>query len=588
MAEARIVRLSEQVADQIAAGEVVERPGSVVKELLENALDAGATRIQVDIDDGGTRRIRVRDNGRGISEDQFVLAFERHATSKIRCLDDLDTVGSYGFRGEALPAIASVSKITARTRTEADVAGHMLRLEGGVVAERQDTGCPVGMDIEVSDLFFNTPARLKFLKRASTEASHVSEALVRLAACRPDISFKMTSQGRKTRDLLKVERLEERVAAMFPGEPLMLAEGKEAGIEVKAILGAPDRARAGAGSLYTYVAGRFIRDKTLLRAVTQAFGGTLDHGHYPIGLIELDPPKGSIDVNVHPQKIEVRFADPQAVYRAVNRVIGEMVARDSWVLGQTEPSVSTEARHGFAPKASAYRPSGRLVPPPPRPQSEVPRIDPPNARIETQPTHRIEPSREQGRFERLDYLGQAQGLFLLFETEDALVIMDQHAAHERITYERLREAVLKGAIPSQRLLVPHAVVMGPQDAEGMMDLQAELNRLGLDISRSGSDRISIHAVPAALTHASPDRLLADMVLALQSGRSDSSGETDEAVLAKMACHGSIRGGRVLSRPEVDALLQQMDQVDFAAHCPHGRPVIVEFPWQEIRRRLGRT
>jgi DNA mismatch repair protein MutL len=583
MTNARIEVLDELVADQIAAGEVIERPASVVKELVENSLDAGAARIQLDIEEGGASRIRVLDNGAGIRADQVKLAFERHATSKIRNLADLDDVASFGFRGEALPSIASVSKIALRTRTKDDIAGVLLSLEGGKVSEQRDVGCPVGADIEIRELFFNTPARLKFLKRETTEASHCSEALVRLAAFRHDVAFSMTSNGRRIRDLPKVDRSEERIASIFPTERLVLAEGAEAGIQVTAILGPSERARPGAGSLYTYVEGRFVRDKTLLKAVTQAFGGTLEAGRYPVGLIGLSLPRGSFDVNVHPQKIEVRFADPQAVYRAVVRVVGEMAAKAVWTLGSGEASKAAEEESGFKYSSEPYRPPGRLVPPPVN-AGRLPPPSPPRGEA-GRGADAVGKSREW--FTNLAYIGQAMGVFLLFEDKDDLVIIDQHAAHERVVYERLRSQLAAGAIASQKLLLVHNIDLGPQDAERIVEFSDDLGRLGLDVVRSGPDRVAIHAVPAELTEASPDRVLADMVLALEEGRRGSRGDAEEAVLMKMACHGSIRGGRSVEKKEIDALLRQLDRVDFAGHCPHGRPVLTKIPWREIFKRVGR-
>lgn len=626
MEQRPIEKLSRIVADQIAAGEVVERPGSVVKELIENSLDAGANRVQVDINGGGVSRLRVWDNGIGIPAREVTLAFERHATSKIRQLEDLDVVSSYGFRGEALPSIASVAKVTVRTRTADDVAGRLVAIEGGKIVQEREVGCPVGTDIEVADLFFNTPARLKFLKKESTEASHVAEALVRAAACRPDVAFTMKSNGRRVRDLPRVEKLEERISQLFGGEKMVRAEGEEHGIGVLAILGPPERARAGAGSLYTYVANRFIRDKTLLGAVSQAFGGTLERGRYPVGMILLTPPAKSFDVNVHPQKTEVRFADTPAVFRAVVRVVGEMVSRSPWSLLSSFPDRIREA------PAQPYRPPGRLVPPPSTPgrrpgdaplpagfisadpssrhsadrgvhlrgpdhdlaavqdASPAPSSVPVQAPVQdaSPPAKVFTRSYAPAQFAGLSYLGQAKGTFLLFEDDADLVVVDQHAAHERVVYERLRSQLQHGGIPSQRLLMPHNVDLGPADAERIAGYREQLQSLGLEVSQTGPDRVSIRGIPAELHQASPDRLLADMVLALEEGREGSRGEQEDKILATMACHGSIRGGQMIDGQELRALLRQMDQIDFAGHCPHGRPVVARIPWQEIRRRVGRS
>jgi DNA mismatch repair protein MutL len=613
MSTSRIRVLDELTADQIAAGEVVERPGSVVKELIENSLDSGATRVQLDIVAGGISRIRVLDNGSGIPQDQVELAFQRHATSKIQGLDDLDKVATHGFRGEALPSIASVSKLTIRTRTKDAVAGTLIRIEGGKVTKRQEVGCPVGTEVEVQDLFYNTPARLKFLKRESTEAGHAGEALVRLAAFRPDVAFTMTSGGRRIRDLPRVEKTEERIGYMFGGETLVRSHGSENGVEVFSILGPPERARAGAGSLYSYVNGRFMRDKLLLRAVTQAFAGTLERGRYPVGVIALALPLGSYDINVHPQKTEIRFADPQAVLRAVVRVVGEMVKRAAWA-GEPSGAVGVaDAGKEIEPTKEPYRPAGRLVPPPSdfakassRSSSDfaTPSIsygDPPpqgygeasSGFSDSEASDNRSDSldiftSEKKRFSDLTYVGQAKGLFLLLESEDDLVIIDQHAAHERITYERLREQLTNGRIPAQQLLIPHNVDLGPADAQRIVGLEKELGRLGLELTQSGPDRITVHAIPAELSDASPDRLLADMTIAIEQGREGSRGELEDKVLATMACHGSLRSGRTVNPEEAEALLNQMDKVDFAGHCPHGRPVLARIPWREIRRRVGRN
>lgn len=592
MSEKKIRILDPLVADQIAAGEVVERPASVVKELVENSIDARATRVQVEIDGGGVNRIRVLDNGTGISSDEAAAAFGRHATSKISRLEDLDGVGTFGFRGEALPSIASVSKITLQTRTADSVAGTRIVMVGGELSETRETGCPVGTDFEVADLFFNTPARLKFLKKTSTEASHCAEAVVRLALIAPHVSFAFLSQGRRTRDLPRVERPHERVSSLFPSENLAVSEISVDGIHVMAILGPPQTAKAGAGSLYTYVNGRFVRDRSLLGAVTRGFAGTLEHGRYPVGYVSLTLPPGSFDVNVHPQKTEVRFVDQSAVYRAVGRCVGEMTARSVWTMGSG----------GVAEQSEDYTEPHRehLVPPPNRPLVARP--------LPFQSSRPVSPSRvggpvplspsasdasdeqtpgDAGSFSSLNYIGQARGTFLIFDDDHDLVLLDQHAAHERVTYERLRQQLESGRISSQRLLIPHPVDLGPAEAERIALLEKRLSDLGLEISRSGHDRITVHSVPAQLAGASPDRLLADMVLALEHGRDRSGGDTDDHVLATMACHTSIRAGRAVNAQEVKALLSEMDTIDFAGHCPHGRPVLARIPWSEIRRRVGR-
>ncbi len=606
MSRRRILVLDRIVADQIAAGEVVERPGSAIKELVENSLDAGATRVRVEIDGGGAARMRVLDNGSGIASEDVEAAFFRHATSKISRLDDIARAGTYGFRGEALPSIASVSRITVHTRSEETLAGTRLELEAGELLSRREAGCPVGTDIEVRDLFFNTPARLKFLKRESTETGHCVEAVMRLALVRPEVAFGVVVGGRTSKELPRAERIEERISELFSDERLARFEAKLDGVEVLAVLGPPERARAGAGSLYTFVNRRFVRDRALLKAVHQAFGGTLEKGRYPVGTLAVEMPSEGIDVNAHPQKTEVRFADPRAVYRAVSRTVAEMVSRSVWSLGEPARTARPEAgAESIAEEDAAYRSgSDRLVPPPsfpaPRPGGVRPRRggpDEPGRRagrpapgpggpIRPEPQRLVTSDRER-HFSSLRFVGQAQGTFLLLEDEDDLVILDQHAAHERVTFERLREQLAEGRVSSQRLLVPHAVDLGPAEAERIEGLAEALERLGLEIQRSGPERISVRSVPAELAGASPDRLLAEMVLALEESRDGSRGESDDRALATIACHGSIRGGREVGRDEAIALLEEMDRIEMAGHCPHGRPVLARIPWREIRRRVGR-
>jgi DNA mismatch repair protein MutL len=599
MAESRIRVLGRIVADQIAAGEVVDRPASVVKELVENAIDAGATRVQVEIDGGGANRIRVLDNGVGMRAEEVEVAFQRHATSKIERIDDLLSIASFGFRGEALPSIASVSRVVVETRTADSVGGVRVALEAGEITDRREVGCPTGTSIEVRDLFFNTPARLKFLKRESTEAGHCAEALTRIALARPDVSFAMISGGRKTRELPRAERVEERVAALFKAEALARSRVGRGGIDAVVVLGPPERARAGAGSLYTYVNGRYVRDRALLSAIWQAFGGTLERGRYPVGLVAVELPAGAVDVNVHPQKTEVRFADPREIYRAVSRAVAELVSRAVWARGRAEPSEPIPVR-GVTEEPQAYSTSRRLIPPPSTATTGA--RAPVSAPAETGPAAPGGPVRPEQRplevagsergepvrgFASLTYIGQARGTFLLFDDDSDLVIVDQHAAHERITFEKLRDQLAAGRVATQRLLTPHDVDLGPAEAERIAERAGDLGRLGLEVARAGPDRIAIHGVPAELGDVAPDRLLAEMVLALEEGREGSRGELEDRVLATMACHGSIRAGRRVSEDEVRALLTQMERIDLAGHCPHGRPVLARIPWSEIQRRVGR-
>ncbi len=647
----KIKVLHKIVADQIAAGEVVERPASVVKELIENSIDAGADQITMELDAGGVGRIRILDNGAGLADDDVETAFLRHATSKIANIEDLNAIRSFGFRGEALASIASVSRVTVHTRVKNAVAGAKVRIEGGEFLEKREAPSPVGTDFEVRDLFYNVPARLKFLKKESTESSHCIEALVRMALVRPDVSFKVISNGRRVRELVKVADATERVKALFASETLAMTEGEEYGVTVRAVLGAPDKARAGAGSLYTYVNGRYIRDRSLLRAVTQAFGHTLESGRYPVGFISVDMPPHAFDVNVHPQKTEVRFSNPQSVFRAVSHVVGAMAAQSPWTRMSTGVSVAsgtevensientaTEVRgagtkSALRDAAADYGPSATMsFPAPPvagltgyskatpysgeeRKENTViggngtngtggaandalRRAAPdsadlfgalPSALPRDRNMHSPQQSGEPGKdtsFSSLRYVGQMRNMFLIMEDASDMVIIDQHAAHERVTYERLRSELAKGRIGSQRLLTPHMIDLGPLETERIVEKKNALSRLGLEVDQAGADRIAVYGVPPEIT-ASPERLLAELVLALEEGREGTKGDLEDRAVATLACHSSIRAGRTMQEKEVEALLLQMDRVDFAGHCPHGRPVLARIPFSEIRRRVHR-
>ncbi len=639
---AKIKILTKVVADQIAAGEVVERPASVVKELIENSIDAGATFIQLEIDAGGIGRIRVLDNGTGFAKDEVETAFLRHATSKLSGIDDLTDIKSFGFRGEALASIAAVSKITVNTRSKKDVAGTKLVLKGGELIESRDAGCPEGTDFEVRDLFYNVPARLKFLKREATETSHCIEAVTRMALILPGITFKVISKGRIVKNLIKTDDPQERVKALFKGETLAKIRGGEFGITVTAILGPPEHARAGGGSLYTYVNDRYVRDKSLMGAISRAFGGTLERGRYPVGYVAIEMPGAGVDINVHPQKTEVRFADTQAVFRAVSHVIGAMAAQAPWTKrgdADVNGKSGSEYQTGFENRVKESALDGEIsskgtvnydnvnnisAPPLPSLSSSFSKPLPSfgnsgrdskgsghkmNGVQEVHSAHGVqavfskpvpkmlpgtnadfvsrESSDRSGNFSSMLYIGQGRGTFLFLEDGDDLVVMDQHAAHERVTYEKLRAQLSKGGVKSQGLLVSYPVDLGPVEADRIESLKDDLAKLGMEIERAGEDRITIHSVPAELSGVSPDKLLADTVLALEEGRKGTKGDMEDKAVATMACHSSIRAGRRVLKEEVQALLLQMDNIDFAGHCPHGRPVLTRIPWSELAKKVGR-
>lgn len=603
-----IAVLPPDLASQIAAGEVVERPASAVKELVENALDAEASRCDVEIEGGGVTRLFVSDDGTGMPPDDARRAAERHATSKLRSLADLGQVRSFGFRGEALPSIASVSRFTLRSRTRDDQEGTEVVIEGGGAPAVQPVGLPPGTSVEVRDLFFNVPARRKFLRSSGTESGHVTGVVEAAALARPDVTFTLRRDGRQVRELLRVQSREERVGQLHSGEQLARCSGERGPLRIEAFLSRPERARAGAGGLSVLVNGRPVKDRALALTVAQAYGSVLERGRYPRGVVYLDLPPELVDVNVHPQKSEVRFADPRATTDAVYSVLAKELAgafslppatRGAWgrPRGDAVPSASlgTDARAGStpgtAPRAPEPDPWG-LAPSPTSQASagagELPTADdgPLIAVRDGGSAAPIRP-RPEVNWSSLRFVAQLRQTYLVCEGADGLYVLDQHAAAERVNFHRLRSQYQARAVPSQSLLFPVTLEVSADEAELVDAHGDEISGVGLDVRRRGDQMLSIHAVPKLLQRASPERLVRDLLTEVsRSGGRGFSNAVDLA-LATMACHGSLRAGDPLSATAAKALLDALDQADFAGHCPHGRPVVTFTSWAELERKVGR-
>jgi DNA mismatch repair protein MutL len=597
-AAARPVRvLPEDLANQIAAGEVVERPSSVVKELCENAVDAGATRVAVEVDGGGVDLCRVIDDGAGMTDADARLAVLRHATSKIASVDDLARIGTLGFRGEALPSIASVSRFSLRTRRRGADAGAMVRIDGGSPPLLEPAGGPAGTTVEVRDLFYNVPARRKFLRAAATESAHVAEVVQALALAEPGLAVTLVRDGRAARDWPRAGGREARVRDVLKGEPLVACRGARGPLAVEAFLAPPERSRAGSGSLWMLVNGRPVRDRAVARAVAHAYGSVMPPGRYPIGVVFLDLPLELVDVNVHPQKAEVRFADGRAVFDAIVRILGTQLAAglgprlargegarpgDGGEAAATPPSIQgahaiRDARGpswlGTGADAPAeWSGSGRAAPPV----------------TDAAPLVAREAAGEpRSLFSGATFIAQVRRPFLLCETPEGLVFLDQHAAAERVTFDRLRRAYAARAVASQWLLVPEIVRVGPADVALVEEAGEVIAQTGLEVRAAGPDAVAVHAVPQLLARARPEALARDLLAELgRAGGRAWSGAIDLA-LATMACHGSVRAGDEVSADEARALLAALAEVDFAGHCPHGRSVVHRLGWPELYAKVGR-
>jgi DNA mismatch repair protein MutL len=575
-----IHRLADDLANQIAAGEVVERPASVAKELVENAIDAGATRVRIDVEGGGVGLVRVSDDGSGMSHEDAALAVERHATSKIAQLSDLARIESYGFRGEALPSIASVSRFTLRTRQHEDDAGTEVEIVGGSPPTMKPCGVAAGTTVEVRELFFNVPARRKFLRSLATESAHLTEVAEAAALSSAGLTIVLSRERRVVREWLRAKDREERARASFADEALSRCAGERGPLRVEAFLSRPERARAAASALTLFVNGRVVKDRALARAVAQAYGSVLEAGRYPLGVVYLDIDPALVDVNVHPQKAEVRFADGRAVGEALFRVLADELAR---AFGMP---VATRSWNRPQPKDAGDFPPVRMgMVSEPVVASGLPWSFSPGE----EPVERAEPAPlvERPAFSRLGFIAQVKQTYLLCEGHDGIYVLDQHAAAERVTFHRLRTAHQGREIATQALLFPVSVEVTARDAAFVDEEQKAFSELGLDVRAIGPTTVAVHAMPRLLSRAKPENVVRDLIAEVTRTGGRAFSNAVDLVLATMACHGSVRAGDRLSAEEAAALLVALDQVDFAGHCPHGRPIVTRIGWDELERKVGR-
>jgi DNA mismatch repair protein MutL len=612
--------LPAEVASQIAAGEVVERPASVVKELLENALDAGAHRITVELEGAGSALIAVVDDGEGMGPDDAVCAFSRHATSKIATAADLERIATLGFRGEALASIAAVSETTLTTRCPGDLEGTCVELRHGTVVDVRAAGAPPGTRVEVRELFGNTPARRKFLKAPATEVGHVSELVTRTALAFPQVGFVLRHGGRTLIEFAGVEDHAERVRQVFGNErasAMFTFLGRGVAGAAYGWLADPRLTLPSPRHIYTYVNRRYVRDKLVSHALVAGYSTLLMHGRYPAAVVFVEVAADEVDVNVHPAKSEVRFRRSGAVHELLAHAVQDRLRERGAGMPSAAPPAPfaagpllPETPLPFGPGApGAWLRPLRLVDVPEgaapgggqdfrdlmflsRPASGEQRAasgEQRGTRHEGRGASDERPAASDGFFSSLRVLGQVFDGYVVCESADSLVLIDQHAAHERVTFERLRAAYDSGAVPGQRLLVPAVVELGAREAALLTERAAELAALGFDVEPFGGTSFSVRAVPALLGDTDPAALLRDVAEELaELGRSQRIGVAVEAVLARLACHSAVRVGHSLGLPQIRALLAAMDRIDFAGHCPHGRPAWVRFVRSDLERWFKRT
>lgn len=620
--------LPDILINQIAAGEVVERPASVVKELVENAIDAGASRVDIDLEEGGVRLIRIRDNGSGIAPEQLPLAVSRHATSKIADLDDLESVATLGFRGEALPSIASVSRFTLCSRRAHDEHGSALQIEGGKIGEVTPRAHAPGTTVEVRELFYNVPARRKFLRAERTELGHIEEWLRSLALARPDVELRVSHNGKASRrykpgDLYSDARLAETLGEDFANQAVRV-DHSGAGLRLHGWIAQPHYSRASADQQYLYVNGRSVRDRSVAHAVKMAYGDVLYHGRQPayVLFLELDPTR--VDVNVHPAKHEVRFRDSRLVHDFVYRTLKDALADTRAGMsaqeigaGAAQPVDATAVPTASGASASGASAFGLVRGPAPgagsggggggfsgwRPQQPLGLqvADAPAAYAALYATpagaeravallpmpseNGLPVTSADAGVPPLGYaIAQLHGIYILAENAEGLIVVDMHAAHERIGYERLKNAHDGIGLQSQPLLVPITLAVGEREADTAESEAETLAALGFEVTRAGPGSLHVRSIPALLAHAEPEGLLRDVLTDLREhGQSRRVASARDELLSTMACHGAVRANRRLTVPEMNALLRDMEITERSGQCNHGRPTWARFSLAEIDR-----
>ncbi len=599
----RIHALPPQLINQIAAGEVVERPASVVKELVENSLDAGATRIEVEVEQGGVRLLRVRDNGGGIYHDDLALALSRHATSKITSLEELEQVRSMGFRGEALPSIASVSRLTLSSKAAEEGSGWTVNGDGGEkVAPPSPSAHPQGTTVEVRDLFYNTPARRKFLRTEKTEFRHIETLVKRLALSRFDISFQLLHNQREVLSLPLADqrreqerRLVELLGRGFLDQALYI-EREQAGLRLSGWVARPAFSRSQADMQYFYVNGRMVRDRLVTHAVRQAYQDVLYHGRHPAYVLYLEIDPVLVDVNVHPTKHEVRFRDGRMAHDFVFRTLHKGLAET-----RPGPEIDTETGEVLTPDTSSASLQTEVT--------ESTSTDRPAAYQRPLGLQVRESSRGyQASFDiqhpalsgkdsapdgvivdenvpPLGYaLAQLKGIYILAENCEGLVLVDMHAAHERVTYERFKQARADNSIASQPLLVPVSVAVSRREADIAEQHQSLFAELGLEVNRLDQEMLVVRAIPILLQGADAEKLLRDLLSDIVVyGSSERINNEINQVLATMACHGSVRANRRLTIAEMNALLRDMERTERSDQCNHGRPTWTQLDMASMDR-----
>ena len=622
----KIHRLPVDLANQIAAGEVVERPASVVKELVENAIDAGARRIAIAIELGGKRSIRVDDDGEGMEPEDARLAIERHATSKIRRADDLAAIATLGFRGEALPAIASVSHFVLRTRTRQMDAGTEIRVNGGAIASVTEAGMPEGTSIDVGDLFYNLPARRKFLKSDGAESAQVSRTVTQLALCYPEVGFTLTSAGRKVLQTPPVTSLRERLYQLYGDRTDLIEVRRDGDVKLLGYVAALAEQGPTRGPQNVFVNRRIVKDRTIAHAVIDAYSAASIKERSPEIHLFIEMPHDAVDVNVHPTKAEVRFRDQSHIHEIVRRTLGDALGRgrvpelqlqpprgaseqpitlplptsytavfpSRWSIGVPPRGAAPAGDTGFMPAGDTPAPSltdvGAAFRRPFAPTSDSTIAPPSEGEIAPTSDEAIAPTGEaSGAMLRpMLALGQFRDTFIIAVDEEGIAIIDQHVAHERVLFERITERLMTGRLESQRLLEPVIVELPPNARQALEGHAAELERLGFEVDAFGGEAVRISAFPALLRREESSAVLRALAEDLEHlGRTASLEEAIKRVAATMACHAAVKANDPLTAEKMAHILEELRRTAYSTICPHGRPVMLRLTRREVEKNFQR-
>ena len=603
--------LADHVANQIAAGEVVERPASVAKELVENSIDAGATRITIEIEAGGRRLLKVSDDGEGMVRDDAILAFERHATSKIRVSEDLIAIGTLGFRGEALASIASVAKVELTTCTEAAGAGTRVTIEGGRMRDVKDAAHPRGTTIAVRDLFFNVPARRKFLRSEATETFHLTNLVTHYALAHPEIAFAFVNNGRDVVRAVPAKDLRERAYQMFGEEfleNLLRVDGGDAQVaRVTGFVSAPRDRRTSRDSQYLFVNRRFVRDRMIGRSLSEGYRSILPHGVYPAALLFIETPREEVDVNVHPAKTEVRFRRSAAVADSVREAIRVALTSGNYLQPEPQIRASVEPQITQIPEGQARSAAVSFTPPQPRieftplPSGEEIARDIEEMIRSSSSVKSVSPLPPLNSAERLvrevtpetlpsniRALGQLEESFIIATDDEGLLLIDQHVAHERVLFDKYRALESERRTESQQLLVPETFDLTPAQAAVFDQLAPELETYGFELMRLSGRTVAIRAVPADLPAGEARNMLSELLETVDAEKKTSASETlKDEIAASLACHAAIKVNMSLTPEKMRWLIDRLLQTSSPTTCPHGRPVILRLKMRDILKGFHR-